>query len=139
MAIYHTHHIIPKHMGGTDDPTNLIKLTIEEHAEAHKSLYEKFGKIEDLWAYQLLSNQISYSDGFQQLLIKNAYDTHKKQKEKGTGVYDSKMQSDKGKKAAVKSQLGKMNNQNYVRVTCIGCRKETTIPTLHGYHYKKCF
>ena len=32
----HLHHIIPKHMGGTDDPDNLIKLSIEEHAEASK-------------------------------------------------------------------------------------------------------
>lgn len=31
----HKHHIIPKHMGGT----------IEEHAEAHRQLYEKYGII----------------------------------------------------------------------------------------------
>jgi predicted molibdopterin-dependent oxidoreductase YjgC len=30
----HKHHIIPKHMGGTDDESNIIELTIEEHAEA---------------------------------------------------------------------------------------------------------
>ena len=40
MNIYHKHHIIPKHMGGTDDPSNLIELTIEEHAEAHRKLFE---------------------------------------------------------------------------------------------------
>jgi hypothetical protein len=32
----HKHHIIPKHMGGTDDSDNLVELTIEEHAEAHR-------------------------------------------------------------------------------------------------------
>jgi len=26
--ITHKHHIIPKHIGGTDDPSNLIELTI---------------------------------------------------------------------------------------------------------------
>ena len=26
--IWHTHHIIPKHMDGTDDPKNLIKVNI---------------------------------------------------------------------------------------------------------------
>ena len=43
MTIYHVHHIIPKHMGGTDDPSNLTQLTIEEHAEAHRILYEEHG------------------------------------------------------------------------------------------------
>ena len=39
----HTHHIIPKHAGGTDDPSNLVQLTVEEHAQAHKELFEKYG------------------------------------------------------------------------------------------------
>jgi hypothetical protein len=139
MIIYHRHHIIPKHMGGTDDPSNIIKLTVEEHAQAHRKLYEKYGKVEDLWAYQLLSNQLSYQDGFQKLLTKNAYDTHLKQKEKGTGLYDSALQSKKGKKGAAASQLGKKNNMNYIRITCLVCRRETTIPTFWGHHKKKCF
>jgi len=43
----HKHHIIPKHMGGTDDPSNLIELTVEEHAEAHRLLWEKYGNWQD--------------------------------------------------------------------------------------------
>ena len=58
MTIYHTHHIIPKHMGGSDDPSNLIKLTIEEHAEAHKVLYETYGCWQDELAWKGLSGQI---------------------------------------------------------------------------------
>ena len=54
----HIHHIIPKHMGGTDDPSNLVELTVEEHALAHKKLYEQHGKKQDLLAYQMLSGQI---------------------------------------------------------------------------------
>lgn len=46
-------------MGGTDDPSNLIRLTIEEHAKAHLALYEKYGHIEDLWAYKGLSGQMT--------------------------------------------------------------------------------
>lgn len=53
----HKHHIIPRHMGGSDDPTNLIELTREEHAQAHMKLYEQHGKKEDLGAYYLLSGQ----------------------------------------------------------------------------------
>ena len=42
MNIYtHKHHIIPRHAGGTDDSSNLVELTVEAHAEAHKKLYEE--------------------------------------------------------------------------------------------------
>ena len=54
----HKHHIIPRHMGGTDDPSNLIELTVEEHAEAHRKLYEEHGYIEDYCAWKGLSRQI---------------------------------------------------------------------------------
>ena len=57
-SIYHSHHIIPKHAGGTDHPDNLIKLTIEEHTEAHRLLYEKYGRWQDKIAYQALSGSI---------------------------------------------------------------------------------
>ena len=59
MAILHNHHIIPKHMGGSDDPSNLVYLTIEEHANAHKKLYEIYGKTEDYIAWNSLSGQMS--------------------------------------------------------------------------------
>lgn len=55
----HKHHIIPKHMGGTDDPANLVELTVEQHAEAHRILYEKYGHIQDKLAWQGLSGIIS--------------------------------------------------------------------------------
>jgi len=55
----HKHHIIPRHMGGTDDPSNLVELTIEEHAEAHKILYEVHGRWQDLVAYRGLLGLIT--------------------------------------------------------------------------------
>ena len=62
------HHIIPKHMGGTNDPSNLIELTLEEHAEAHKILYELYGKKEDLAAYLGLSGLVNKKEIYQLLL-----------------------------------------------------------------------
>jgi hypothetical protein len=53
----HKHHIIPRHMGGTDSPENLIELSVEEHAQSHLKLYEEYGKIEDLCAYYMLSGK----------------------------------------------------------------------------------
>ena len=62
MIIYHKHHIVPRHAGGTDDPSNLILLTIEEHAEAHRILYEKHGRWQDKVAWLTLSKQISCAE-----------------------------------------------------------------------------
>ena len=54
----HKHHIIPKHVGGSDDPSNLVELTIEEHAEAHRVLYEQYGRREDLLAWKGLLGRL---------------------------------------------------------------------------------
>lgn len=53
----HKHHIIPKHMGGTDDASNIVELTIEEHADAHRKLWLEHGKIEDKIAWKCLSGR----------------------------------------------------------------------------------
>jgi hypothetical protein len=54
----HKHHIIPKHMGGSDDPSNLVLLTVEEHAEAHRKLFEQYGRWQDQVAWKALSGMI---------------------------------------------------------------------------------
>lgn len=54
---YHWHHIIPKHAGGTDDPSNLVRLTINEHADAHRLLWEQHGRPEDKLAWLLLAGK----------------------------------------------------------------------------------
>ena len=54
----HIHHIVPKYIGGTDDPSNLVELTVEEHAEAHRLLFEQYGNKQDYIAWQALSGRI---------------------------------------------------------------------------------
>lgn len=63
----HTHHILPKHAGGSNSKNNLIELSIDEHAEAHKILWETYGKWQDYCAWQLLSNQMT-RDNFKSLM-----------------------------------------------------------------------
>ena len=58
----HKHHIIPKHAGGTDDPENLVELTLEEHAEAHRKLFEEYGRWQDEKAWKALSGQITFAE-----------------------------------------------------------------------------
>lgn len=64
----HKHHIVPKHMGGSDDPSNLVELSVEEHAEAHRKLWEEHGKIEDFYAWQGLSGIIPKAELIKQLI-----------------------------------------------------------------------
>lgn len=59
----HWHHILPKHAGGTDHPDNLVLLTVEEHAEAHRILYEEHNRWQDYLAWQMLSGQIGKEEG----------------------------------------------------------------------------
>lgn len=58
----HIHHIIPRHMGGTDEPSNLIELSVSDHAEAHRILYENYGKLEDRLAWLGLSGLIGKTE-----------------------------------------------------------------------------
>jgi hypothetical protein len=64
----HWHHIVPKHAGGSDEPSNLVCLTIEEHAEAHKKLWEQYGRWQDKIAWQTLSGQISIQEAREEMM-----------------------------------------------------------------------
>ena len=46
-------------MGGSDDPSNIIELSVEEHAEAHRILYEKYGCLQDYLAWKGLTGCVN--------------------------------------------------------------------------------
>jgi len=82
----HTHHIVPRHMGGSDEPSNLIELTIEEHADAHKKLWEEHGLYEDYLAWTGLSKMV---DKQEHIKMVQSFFAKKRLKEKGnpfTGI-----------------------------------------------------
>lgn len=84
MSIYHKHHIVPRHMGGLDDPSNLIELTVEEHALAHKKLYEKYNKPEDYAAWQGLSGMMGKQQIISYMQSEATKRKNKKEVENGT-------------------------------------------------------
>ena len=71
MSIYHKHHIVPRHAGGSDDPSNIVELTVEEHAEAHRLLYEEHGRWQDKLAWQGLAGMIGKEEIIRQRNIEN--------------------------------------------------------------------
>jgi len=58
----HKHHIIPRHAGGSDDPSNIVKLTIEEHALAHKKLFFIYGRWQDEVAWKSLLGEMKQAE-----------------------------------------------------------------------------
>jgi hypothetical protein len=66
MIYFHKHHLIPKHAGGTNDPSNIIKVNTALHAFLHKQLYEEYGRWQDKIAYECLSGQISNEEATKQ-------------------------------------------------------------------------
>lgn len=67
-------------MGGTDDISNLVELTIEEHAEAHRLLWEQHGLYEDYLAWIGLSKMVSKQEHIRMV---QSYAAKKRLKEKG--------------------------------------------------------
>jgi len=64
----HKHHIIPKHMGGSNSKDNLVELSIEEHANEHKKLWEEHGHQEDYLAWQGLSGLMTKEELVKEML-----------------------------------------------------------------------
>ena len=67
--IKHKHHIIPRHAGGTDEPSNLFECSVKEHAELHLALYLEHGRWQDWIAFQMLSGQIDNAEAIRQAQV----------------------------------------------------------------------
>jgi len=54
-------------MGGSNDPDNLVTVSIEEHANLHKQLWEDLGHWQDKIAWQMLSGQITNAEAAKEI------------------------------------------------------------------------
>lgn len=52
-----THHIVPRSMGGSDDSSNLIKLSLREHFIAHWLLFNSYRNESMTSAFMLMNNR----------------------------------------------------------------------------------
>ena len=120
-------------MGGTDESSNLMELTIQEHAEAHKKLWEDHGQEWDRIAWLALSGAVHTSEvsklvqyeackraGIASAKIRQANSTsigHWVQKN-GQPYKFKKEDCIKGAKKAGKVGAPKMNAQRWMCVEC---------------------
>jgi len=115
----HKHHIIPRHAGGTDDPSNIIKLTIEEHAKAHKKLYKKYNRWQDRVAWLSLSGIMKDKERIYEIL-----------KNSNPGGYrhteETKRKLSEMRKGDKNPMYGKKAPNNGVKRPGVGGRKKGT-------------
>ena len=103
----HKHHIIPKHMGGTDDLCNLIELTPLEHADAHKKLYEEHGRWQDYVAWQGLAKLTEKQD-LVRLMLSESGKKGVRSRPNNTGMkYDTSNIKKNGTRAGEKNPAAK--------------------------------
>jgi hypothetical protein len=86
------HHIIPLHMNGPNEEWNLVTLSVEEHAYAHKLLFENYLNYYDLSAACMLSGQANA--GFEAIRKANQLKMEKNKK----GFYNPDLQRELGKR-----------------------------------------
>lgn len=149
MTTYHKHHIIPRHAGGTDDPENIVELTITKHAEAHRLLWEKYGHPYDYTAWRGLAKMISKEDAIKEVQQisgklsglaskgrKHSEETKRKIRENSQrpeAIIRSANAGKSHKWSDEEKQAMGISRKN-VRVSCLVCKKNIPISTFTLYH-----
>jgi hypothetical protein len=82
----YTHHIQPKHSNGTNHSWNLITLTMDEHALAHKLLFESYNNYYDYCAWCMMNGKTA--DAMNAMRKQNQL----RMKERNVGFYNSESQ-----------------------------------------------
>lgn len=143
MAKLYQHHIVPRHVGGTDDPSNLVYLTLEEHAEAHHKLYEEHGRKQDYIAWKALTGQITHEEATIEAIkarntdyMKTPYYDEVRQRQTGKPKKEStrlkmikpKSESHKAnmRKPKDSAHAAKLNEILNARIKCDQCDYEST-------------
>ena len=99
------HHIIPRCLGGSDDPSNLVRLTPEEHYIAHLLLVKIYpGDSKLIYAANMMANRNNKAYGW----IKREFAAHIREHNKSWKPTDEmKERSRKAQKGRKKSEVWK--------------------------------
>ena len=135
----HNHHIIPRHAGGTNDPDNLISLTVEEHAQAHKELYEEFGRDEDRRAWLGLSGIIGKEEIVWEINRENGKRAGAVALSKGSDYFRDIQKLSPGFKGKAHSEETKAQmSASHSNKECPHCGHIGNSPNVYRYHFTNC-
>lgn len=108
----HKHHIMPRHLGGTDNPENLVEVSVEEHAEIHRCLWVYGGRWQDKTAWWVLSGQVGKDEIMREIRRQNGKLVGSRPKSKKHRQNISKAWTEEKRRAKSLSQRGE-KNPNY--------------------------
>jgi hypothetical protein len=143
-------------MGGSDDTSNLVELTVEEHAAAHKKLWEEHSRWQDELAYKGLCKLLNHDEISLQASIKanqgrkfteehrnnisNALKGHKLSHETRLKISETrKMRNIKPKQYERTSEMRQKmseSSKNRAKIIC-SCGKTVDVSN-HGRWHKNC-
>jgi hypothetical protein len=76
---YEKHHIIPRHMGGNNNPENLIKLDLRQHTLIHYILFRQHRNLGNEIAYKMKSGQTEEGNKLRlKLAVENSIEISRK-------------------------------------------------------------
>ena len=103
----HKHHIIPRHRGGTDDPSNLVEVTPIQHAMFHYCEWKLWGNMKDFCAYKMILGDVknpefrrARNEAFRDIILEGGRKWRKRNpdKVKENGIKGNKVQREKFEK-----------------------------------------
>jgi|JI81BgreenRNA_FD_contig_123_1153_length_2686_multi_4_in_1_out_1_2 hypothetical protein len=106
------HHIIPKFDGGTDDPDNLVLLTVKEHVIAHWLRWQILGKIGDKISFLFRVGDTEEALAERLKLVQEA---REKDKLENKGFYNSEFQREMGLRGGAKGGSANSDKQFLAR------------------------
>jgi hypothetical protein len=129
----HKHHITPKHMGGTDEDSNLTYLTIREHQIAHFLLWKINGEINDLRSMKMLGANLSCH--YRHLIGKWYFDNK-------IGMFSDNIEEKtkwewrrKGIEKQIEMKVGIHNPDNFSKYASIGGKASIKSPNNPWYYW----
>jgi hypothetical protein len=106
----HKHHIIPRYTGGSNEPENLVEVTITQHAMFHFCNYQLSGNEEDRIAWKALSGQITINEAKLEAQVLGCKKSGKKHKENKTGIFGMTLEE----KREISKKGGKKGSQTQI-------------------------
>jgi len=103
------HHILPRHADGSNETTNILKVTPKDHTWAHFFRYLQFGELGDATAFLMRQNQTAEAIALRSQLVVES------NKRKGILFWDPVWQSEQGLKGGSKGGSANTEKQFLAR------------------------